>query len=130
MFFHITCIITCIIKNIIFKIFRSFAYLLAAIISPSLSVFAFAHFFSSVICATLHWSLWSSRLPPYIKNIKEILPTIDATTSSYFNEKQILRFWTFVVQGIFKQILTEGERYVVTFFYLLSLAQQGIWAEL
>ena len=103
------------------------AYFIAAVISPTLPVFATAHLVSSIIGSSLHWWLWSRRLPDYIESIWSILPGIDPATDSYFNEKQVSRFRTFVIQGLFKQILTEGERYVVTFFYLLSLAQQGVW---
>ena len=52
---------------------------------------------------------------------------VDKETDSFFHTDQLVRLKSFSVQGVLKQILTEGERYVVTFFYLLSLAQQGAW---
>ncbi|XP_073974876.1 man(5)GlcNAc(2)-PP-dolichol translocation protein RFT1 isoform X2 [Rhodnius prolixus] len=35
--------------------------------------------------------------------------------------------WSFLKQGILKQILTEGERYVMTLFNVLSFYEQGIY---
>ena len=34
---------------------------------------------------------------------------------------------SFYIQGVFKNILTQAERYVVTFFDVMSLSQQGLW---
>ena len=34
---------------------------------------------------------------------------------------------SFFKQGVFKQLLTEGERYLFTWFSLISLAQQGVY---
>ena len=34
---------------------------------------------------------------------------------------------SFLGQGVLKQVLTEGERYVMTVLSLLSLAEQGIY---
>lgn len=35
--------------------------------------------------------------------------------------------WSFFKQGILKQILTEGERYVMTLFSVLSFYEQGVF---
>jgi hypothetical protein len=40
---------------------------------------------------------------------------------------QLTLTWSFLKQGVLKQILTEGERYVMTFFPVLSFADQGIF---
>ena len=34
---------------------------------------------------------------------------------------------SFIKQTILKQLLTEGERFVMTFFNVISLAEQGIY---
>jgi len=106
---------------------RSVAYFLAAVINPTLPSFAFAHFLSSCLCSSLHWYFWAGNLPSYVKSLEDIAPALDKDTKSYFEKRQLRRFYTFSFQGLFKQLLTEGERYVVTFFYILSLGQQGIW---
>nr|CAG4651756.1 EOG090X04LH [Triops cancriformis] len=35
--------------------------------------------------------------------------------------------WSFFKQGILKQVLTEGERYIMTIFGVLSFAEQGVY---
>jgi oligosaccharide translocation protein RFT1 len=35
--------------------------------------------------------------------------------------------WTFFKQGILKQLLTEGERYLMTFFDILAFDEQGVY---
>lgn len=35
--------------------------------------------------------------------------------------------WSFLKQGFMKQILTDGERYVMTFFNTLKFDQQGVY---
>ncbi|PSN57118.1 hypothetical protein C0J52_01317 [Blattella germanica] len=35
--------------------------------------------------------------------------------------------WSFFKQGILKQVLTEGERYIMTMFSLLSFSEQGVY---
>lgn len=35
--------------------------------------------------------------------------------------------WSFLKQGVLKQVLTEGERYVMTLFSIMSFNEQGIY---
>jgi len=42
-------------------------------------------------------------------------------------QEQLSLTWSFFKQGFLKQILTEGERYVMTIFDVLSFAEQGIF---
>jgi len=35
--------------------------------------------------------------------------------------------WSFFKQGILKQLLTEGERYLMTFFDILTFEEQGVY---
>ena len=56
-----------------------------------------------------------------------LAPQKDAESKSWFQPTQLERCGSFLFQGVFKQILTEGERYIVTFFHILTLSQQGIW---
>jgi oligosaccharide translocation protein RFT1 len=35
--------------------------------------------------------------------------------------------WSFFKQGIMKQVLTEGERYIMTLFSVLTFSEQGVY---
>lgn len=39
----------------------------------------------------------------------------------------VILLWSFLKQGLMKQLLTDGERYVMTFFNTLKFDQQGIY---
>ena len=43
------------------------------------------------------------------------------------NRERLVLTVSFFKQGVFKQLLTEGERYLFTWFSLISLAQQGVY---
>jgi len=43
------------------------------------------------------------------------------------NKERLVLTVSFFKQGIFKQLLTEGERYMFTWFSLITLAQQGVY---
>lgn len=47
--------------------------------------------------------------------------------SDYFDIKCLRLSYSFVSQTIWKQLLTEGERYVMTFLSVISLSDQGIY---
>ena len=108
---------------------RAFAYVLAAIIRPNILSFAFAHVVSSVLCAFIHYYLWISDpdLPRELRSAKDLLPAKCVRSNSFFDAKQMSRMGSFYIQGVFKNILTQAERYVVTFFDMMSLSQQGLW---
>ena len=46
---------------------------------------------------------------------------------SNINQNVARLTWSFFKQGILKQVLTEGERYVMTLFSVLSFSEQGIY---
>ena len=54
----------------------------------------------------------------------DLLPKADEN-GAYFDVEQVERLKAFLLLNFSKQLLTEGERYVVTFFNLLSLEHQG-----
>ncbi|KAJ1524816.1 hypothetical protein ONE63_009686 [Megalurothrips usitatus] len=59
-------------------------------------------------------------------SVVEFLPSrIEDETA--FDYNLALLTWSFFKQGILKQILTEGERYVMTLFSVLSFGEQGIY---
>lgn len=59
-------------------------------------------------------------------SIKEFLPT-KCDEEHVIDYKLAALTWSFFKQGILKQILTEGERYVMTLFSVLSFGEQGIY---
>ena len=58
--------------------------------------------------------------------VSDLLPSPDKS-GVYFDPVQLTRLKDFFVLNFSKQLLTEGERYVVTFFNLLTLEAQGQW---
>ena len=40
---------------------------------------------------------------------------------------QLALTWSFFKQGLLKQLLTEGERYLMTAFHLLDFSEQGLY---
>lgn len=59
-------------------------------------------------------------------SVSDLLPSPDKS-GVYFDPVQLTRLKDFFVLNFSKQLLTEGERYVVTFFNLLTLEAQGQW---
>jgi len=56
-------------------------------------------------------------------SISQLYPSFKAPV----NKERLILTVSFFKQGIFKQLLTEGERYLFTWFSLISLAQQGVY---
>ena len=111
---------------------RSIFYVLAALYAPTnwqIIVFTAAHAFSSLICSTVHWSLWYFDLSNETKLIDtknenknvigmtNLLPKRDEIDGEWFDQSQIERLKAFFDQGFSKQILTEGERFIGTGYF-------------
>jgi len=111
---------------------RSIFYVLAALYAPTnwqIIIFTAAHAFSSLICSTVHWSLWyfDMKNGNNVISMANLLPKKDEIDGEWFDQSQIERLKAFFDQGFSKQILTEGERFIVTFFNLFDLKSQGLW---
>ncbi|CAI9590368.1 unnamed protein product [Staurois parvus] len=61
-----------------------------------------------------------------LHSMKEFLPRYCAT-KDFIDWKQAWLAWSFFKQSFLKQILTEGERYVMTFLNVLSFGDQGVY---
>ncbi|GFR29223.1 protein RFT1 homolog [Trichonephila clavata] len=62
--------------------------------------------------------------PLLITSLHDIFPKF----SKYFVEwEDLCLSWSFFKQTLLKQLLTEGERYLMSFFTLLSFAEQGLY---
>nr|CAG4643890.1 EOG090X04LH [Lepidurus arcticus] len=59
-------------------------------------------------------------------HMSEFLPRkLDGQTPISYDLAKLT--WSFFKQGILKQVLTEGERYIMTIFGVLSFAEQGVY---
>nr|XP_033781611.1 protein RFT1 homolog isoform X1 [Geotrypetes seraphini] len=61
-----------------------------------------------------------------IYRVTELLPHL-VQDEAFLNWKQARLTWSFFKQSFLKQILTEGERYVMTFLNVLNFGDQGIY---
>ncbi|KAM9327123.1 man(5)GlcNAc(2)-PP-dolichol translocation protein RFT1 [Gastrophryne carolinensis] len=61
-----------------------------------------------------------------LHSMKEFLPEYDSS-QDFIDWKQAWLAWSFFKQSFLKQILTEGERYVMTFLNVLSFGDQGVY---
>ncbi|KAM5279973.1 man(5)GlcNAc(2)-PP-dolichol translocation protein RFT1 isoform 2-T2 [Ctenodactylus gundi] len=80
------------------------------VIAESLSIIL-----RSVITALL--VLWLPHLGLYIFSLAQ----------AFINWKEAKLTWSFFKQSFLKQILTEGERYMMTFFNVLNFGDQGVY---
>ena len=104
---------------------------------PSLGVLAFciAQFAQSLtffIFYYVYFSYFLLKTPkPDIKEfplqtVREFFPC-KVSKKHWISFKLMSLTWSFFKQSFLKQILTEGERYVMTIFSTLTLAQQGVY---
>lgn len=61
-----------------------------------------------------------------IARVKALLPNF-VEDETFVNGKEARLTWSFFKQSFLKQILTEGERYVMTFLNVLNFGDQGVY---
>ncbi|OXB60687.1 hypothetical protein ASZ78_011527 [Callipepla squamata] len=61
-----------------------------------------------------------------ITRMKSLLPTL-MEDKTFLNWKEARLAWSFFKQSFLKQILTEGERYVMTFLNVINFGDQGVY---
>ncbi|XP_010374499.1 protein RFT1 homolog isoform X1 [Rhinopithecus roxellana] len=61
-----------------------------------------------------------------VSRITDLLPNI-TRSGAFINWKEAKLTWSFFKQSFLKQILTEGERYVMTFLNVLNFGDQGVY---
>lgn len=72
---------------------------------------------------------------PYYENmddfpfnsIFEMIPGVMQNTGTYFNSDLKILVWSFAKQGVLKQVLTEGEKYVMSLSPVLSFSEQATY---
>ena len=60
-------------------------------------------------------------------NLRDILPQLSSNEHSYIEPSYGKLVFSFLKQSLLKQFLTEGERYIMTIFSILSFGQQGVY---
>ena len=105
---------------------------------PSLGLIAFclAQFTQSFTYLLLYYAYFSrfiiTNAPQKdkefpLKTLYDVFPSRKSSNIPWVNFKLLSLTWSFFKQSLLKQILTEGERYVMTLFNVLTLAQQGVY---
>ncbi|XP_020278956.1 protein RFT1 homolog [Pseudomyrmex gracilis] len=61
------------------------------------------------------------------RSVKDFLPGQLENNDPYLDRKLTVLTWSFFRQGILKQILTEGERLIMTIMPVLTFTEQGIY---
>ena len=118
-------------------LFRCLTAVLLVYFIPSLGLFAFciAQLLQSLTYCLLYYVYYSHFITSNatqkdkefpLQTFKHILPSIKSNLP-VVNYELLSLTWSFFKQSLLKQILTEGERYVMTFFNALTLAQQGVY---
>ncbi|KAL1781217.1 RFT1-like [Sigmodon hispidus] len=68
----------------------------------------------------------TKRLTLPISKITQLLPSV-TRSRAFVNWEEAKLTWSFFKQSFLKQILTEGERYVMTFLNVLNFGDQGVY---
>ncbi|XP_021490860.1 protein RFT1 homolog isoform X1 [Meriones unguiculatus] len=74
----------------------------------------------------LHSPESTKQLTLPVSKIAQLLPSI-SRSKAFVNWKEAKLTWSFFKQSFLKQILTEGERYVMTFLNVLNFGDQGVY---
>ncbi|KAK7066633.1 Oligosaccharide translocation protein rft1 [Halocaridina rubra] len=101
----------------------------------SVFVFGISHIVGSIVYSSSYYALFIHALRKKDENIKlpirelkqllprrshgRVLPEVDHELGALS--------WSFFKQGWLKEALTEGEHYIMNFFPLISLSQQGVY---
>ncbi|KAK6989439.1 Oligosaccharide translocation protein rft1 [Biomphalaria glabrata] len=95
--------------------------------------FSIAQLVSSIVYVTLyhgyfaHYILKNKKDDDFpLKSIRDMYPRI-IPNKPFIDLHMASLTWSFFKQSFLKQILTEGEKYIMTFFDVLSFADQGIY---
>ena len=111
---------------------RSVSAVLIVILKPQYGLYAFAisYSVSSVFYAALYFFYFckvicSKDNSSGFSSIREIFPHIKI--DPFLDAEYTNLVKSFFKQSLLKQFLTEGERYIMTLFHVLSLDQQGVY---
>ncbi|XP_065666244.1 man(5)GlcNAc(2)-PP-dolichol translocation protein RFT1 [Hydra vulgaris] len=116
----------------IFLIVRSVLSVLVVILMPKYALYgiAISYLTASIVYAALYFCfffkvIYSKHNSSGFSNIRDIFPNLVA--DPFLDQVSASLVKSFFKQSLLKQFLTEGERYVMTLFRVLSLSQQGVY---
>ncbi|XP_015903746.1 man(5)GlcNAc(2)-PP-dolichol translocation protein RFT1 [Parasteatoda tepidariorum] len=93
--------------------------------------FCFSQILSSIVYTCSYYGYFTYYLKTNESNhdllINSIADTFPKLTMTFVHLEDLKLVWSFFKQTLLKQLLTEGERYLMTFFSLLSFAEQGLY---
>lgn len=80
----------------------------------------------AVYYAALVWHVRSADNCLPVTSARQLGP-LRAPGQPLLDSGQLALTWSFFKQGLLKQLLTEGERYLMTAFHMLSFSEQGLY---
>ncbi|XP_020030841.2 man(5)GlcNAc(2)-PP-dolichol translocation protein RFT1 [Castor canadensis] len=99
-----------------------FIFSLAQLFYTAVLVLCYVIYFAKLLSSPE--SAKQQTLP--VSRITDLLPNI-TRSGAFINWKEAKLTWSFFKQSFLKQILTEGERYVMTFLNVLNFGDQGVY---
>ncbi|XP_057561981.1 protein RFT1 homolog isoform X3 [Hippopotamus amphibius kiboko] len=99
-----------------------YIFSLAQLLYTAVLVLCYVIYFTKLLCSPE--SAKRQALP--VSRITDLLPNI-TRSKAFVNWEEAKLTWSFFKQSFLKQILTEGERYVMTFLNVLNFGDQGVY---
>ncbi|XP_021550920.1 protein RFT1 homolog [Neomonachus schauinslandi] len=99
-----------------------YIFSLAQLLYTAVLVLCYVTYFTKLLGSSE--STKQQTLP--VSRITDLLPNI-TRSRAFVNWKEAKLTWSFFKQSFLKQILTEGERYVMTFLNVLNFGDQGVY---
>ncbi|XP_004864410.1 protein RFT1 homolog isoform X4 [Heterocephalus glaber] len=99
-----------------------YIFSLAQLFYTAVLVLCYVFYFTKLLSSPE--SIRQQTLP--VSRITDLLPSVTGSRA-FVNWKEAKLTWSFFKQSFLKQILTEGERYVMTFFNILNFGDQGVY---
>ena len=110
------------------------AVLLALIVKfyPDNTILLFG--WSYVLSVTIQWILYFTKVAKIFREnahnfqpLNSILDLFPSPNDCHVDQERRILAFSFLRQGLLKQLLTEGEKYLFTIFSLMTLADQGVY---
>ncbi|KAM8926527.1 man(5)GlcNAc(2)-PP-dolichol translocation protein RFT1 isoform 1-T1 [Lycaon pictus] len=99
-----------------------YIFSLAQLFYTALLVLCYVTYFTKLLGSSE--STKQQALP--VSRMTDLLPSI-TRSGAFVNWKEAKLTWSFFKQSFLKQILTEGERYIMTFLNVLNFGDQGVY---
>lgn len=109
----------------IFQLIRCLTISLTVAFSPENAILGFAA--AQLVASTIYslsYFIYFTLVDG--QSLRKFLPSFQVDRP-FFNGTLIQTTWSFIFNTFLKQFLTEGERYVMTFYPIINLAEQGVY---